>query len=105
MVEGDKEEDNDYQKARDKNLQRAKDAAINKHMYSKNEPLLVSDVIFQMVNSAFNRLVPYIHNFEKEADELMKGAGFTGGAVKDKFRVNRAYVAKEQAYLIALEID
>ena len=66
---------------------------------------MVSDVIFQMVNSAFNRLVPYIHNFEKEAEELTRGAGFSEGSVKDRFRVKRAYVAKEQAYLIALEID
>ena len=43
------DEDHETRKAKAKNLKRANDGRINKHMYSKNEPLLISDIIFQMV--------------------------------------------------------
>ena len=99
------DEDLETRKAKAKNLKRAKDSRINKHMYSKNEPLLISDIIFQMVQSAFNRLDPIIHGFELEVEQLIARAAFSEGPVKNYDRVSRAYRAKEEAYLIALEID
>ena len=70
----------------------------NKYQYlkfrDKKQQLICSDVIFQMMNEALNRLEPVVYGFAREADCLinlveMFSSGERSGVLK------RAYIAKE----------